>query len=208
MKLRRRGVNAESTPFNTDMMMDRSMNRALTRSALPTLTDIALIFILKCLDPLLEFNIFLYQFGQAVVDVGQLVVSVEYPAVAVSRQPVLIDSCRHPIYGIYIIRHGEVEEQEAQPEEEIPEEVQLEEELPVTEEIEEVPEIIETIPEEAEETAADATVYVQYIVQEGDTLAKISRDHYGTDEKVSEICNLNDITNGDYIQAGEIILLP
>lgn len=103
---------------------------------------------------------------------------------------------------------GEVEEQEVKPEEEIPEEVQLEKELPVTEEIEEVPEIVETIPEEAEETAAEAPVYVQYIVQAGDTLAKISREHYGTDEKVPEICNLNDITNGDYIQAGEIILLP
>ena len=50
--------------------------------------------------------------------------------------------------------------------------------------------------------------YVKYIVQEGDTLAKISRDHYGSDEMISEICSLNEISNGDYIQVGEIILLP
>ena len=45
-------------------------------------------------------------------------------------------------------------------------------------------------------------------MQMGDTLAGISRAHYGTDDKISEICDLNGIENGDYIQAGEIILLP
>ena len=64
------------------------------------------------------------------------------------------------------------------------------------------------LEEPAEETMAGAPVYEEYIVQSGDTLAKISREFYGTDEKISEICILNNITNGDYIQAGEIILLP
>ena len=73
----------------------------------------------------------------------------------------------------------------------------------VTEKIEELPVIEEVI-----EPVEKETTYVQYIVQQGDTLAKICRERYGSDEMVSEICALNDITNGDYIQAGEIILLP
>ncbi len=101
-----------------------------------------------------------------------------------------------------------VEELSGDVKEQIAEDVIVEEDLPVTEDVEEEPEITEEEPEIAEEAAAEMPTYVQYIVQAGDTLAKISRDHYGTDEKVSEICNLNEITNGDYIQAGEIILLP
>ena len=73
----------------------------------------------------------------------------------------------------------------------------------VAEKIEELPVIEEVI-----EPVEKETTYVQYIVQQGDTLAKICRERYGSDEMVSEICALNDITNGDYIQIGEIILLP
>lgn len=84
---------------------------------------------------------------------------------------------------------------------EVQEDFEEQEQIPVNEE--------ETKPQpEAEETTAEARVYEEYIVQRGDTLAKISRDFYGTDEKVSEICFINGITDGDYIQAGEIILLP
>jgi len=61
---------------------------------------------------------------------------------------------------------------------------------------------------EVEETVTEIPAYKEYIVQRGDTLAKISRDFYGTDGRISEICTLNNITDGDYIQAGEIILLP
>ena len=89
---------------------------------------------------------------------------------------------------------GEVTEQMAEPEPQIEVIAEEMEELPVTEEV------IEPVEKE--------TTYVQYIVQQGDTLAKICRERYGNDEMVSEICDLNDITNGDYIQAGEIILLP
>ncbi len=104
---------------------------------------------------------------------------------------------------------GNVEEQQAS-------EVQPEE-LPVTEEPEEeVTEHPEAQPEDneepeaesAEEAAAEVPVYQEYVVQPGDSLAKISRDFYGTDEWVKEICELNEISNGDYIQVGEIILLP
>lgn len=102
---------------------------------------------------------------------------------------------------------GNVEEQVDEIEEIIESEPTVEV-LPVTEETEEQSEIEEEAPEPVEEVIAETPTYVEYIVQAGDTLAKISRDHYGTDEKVSEICNLNEITDGDYIQAGEIILLP
>ena len=50
--------------------------------------------------------------------------------------------------------------------------------------------------------------YQQYTIQKGDTLAKVSRDYYGNDDMVAKICELNEIENGDYIQVGEIILLP
>ena len=94
------------------------------------------------------------------------------------------------------------------------------EEIPVTEELH--PEEIQTEeleqeevqpeeaegPQESQETSVQAPVYEEYVVQAGDTLAKISRDFYGTNEKISDICNLNGIMDGDYIQAGEIILLP
>ena len=77
---------------------------------------------------------------------------------------------------------------------------------------EEVLPVAEPVEEEAaelvEEPVGQTKTYVEYIVQEGDTLAKISRKHYGTDERIKEICTLNEIENGDYIQAGEIILLP
>ena len=61
---------------------------------------------------------------------------------------------------------------------------------------------------EAAEPTGNSVVQESYTVQTGDTLAGISRAYYGTDEMISEICNLNGISNGDYIQVGEIILLP
>ena len=70
-------------------------------------------------------------------------------------------------------------------------------------------EIKETVPEiPIEEPALQEPEYQQYTIQAGDTLAKVSRLHYGNDEMVEKICELNEIENGDYIQAGEIILLP
>ena len=97
-----------------------------------------------------------------------------------------------------------------------------EEELPVTEEqndpTEEVPQESEEPAEAAdepveaaaqpEEAAAQVPVYEEYVVQAGDTLAKICREKYGTDEMIEQVCALNGIPNGDYIQEGETILLP
>ncbi len=48
----------------------------------------------------------------------------------------------------------------------------------------------------------------EYIIQKGDTLAKISRKFYGTDNMIKKICELNNIQNMDNILYGEKILLP
>lgn len=96
---------------------------------------------------------------------------------------------------------GNVEEQPVGIDEPEPEDEP--QELPVTEEKES-----EETKEEVQQTAAEAPVYEKYIVQAGDTLAGICRERYGDDERISEICELNDISDGDYIQVGEIILLP
>ena len=47
-----------------------------------------------------------------------------------------------------------------------------------------------------------------YQVQKGDSLIAISRRFYGTDEKVIEICRLNNIKDPTQIQPGQTILLP
>ena len=47
-----------------------------------------------------------------------------------------------------------------------------------------------------------------YQVQKGDSLIAISRRFYGTDEKVIEICSLNNIKDPNQIQPGQNILLP
>ena len=47
-----------------------------------------------------------------------------------------------------------------------------------------------------------------YQVQKGDSLIAISRRFYGTDEKVIEICRLNNIKDPNQIRPGQNILLP
>lgn len=48
----------------------------------------------------------------------------------------------------------------------------------------------------------------EYIIQKGDTLAKISRKFYGTENMIKKICELNNIQDMDNILYGEKILLP
>lgn len=48
----------------------------------------------------------------------------------------------------------------------------------------------------------------EYVIQKGDTLAKISRRFYGTEKMIKKICELNNIQNMDNILYGEKILLP
>ena len=56
-----------------------------------------------------------------------------------------------------------------------------------------------------EETAATDTNY--YVVQEGDTLASICRKIYGNCDSISEVCELNQITDENKILYGQKILL-
>lgn len=69
---------------------------------------------------------------------------------------------------------------------------------------------------DADAAASDSFPQVQealahpesYQVQKGDSLIAISRRFYGTDEKVIEICRLNNIKDPNQIQPGQNILLP
>lgn len=47
-----------------------------------------------------------------------------------------------------------------------------------------------------------------YIVEEGDTLAIISRKMYGDVDHVDAICRMNGITDGNLIYVGQKLLLP
>ena len=47
-----------------------------------------------------------------------------------------------------------------------------------------------------------------YIVEEGDTLAIISRKMYGDVTHVDAICKMNGITDGNLIYVGQKLLLP
>ncbi len=51
-------------------------------------------------------------------------------------------------------------------------------------------------------------VHSTYIIRSGDTLIGISSSLYGSDKYVTDICELNKISNPDNIQIGQKILLP
>ncbi len=55
---------------------------------------------------------------------------------------------------------------------------------------------------------AETAQYETYIVVEGDTLAKISRQIYGDDSRIRDICELNEIANPDHVVPGQKLLLP
>ena len=117
--------------------------------------------------------------------------------VLVENLPGNVEETSEPVYEESIAIIEELPLSEEVPLEEAPvsEEVSVEkEEAPVSEEIQ--------VEKEA------APVYEEYVVQAGDTLAKICREKYGTDEMIKEVCAVNEISDGDYIQEGEIILLP
>ncbi len=69
--------------------------------------------------------------------------------------------------------------------------------------------------EEVSEDSQDAAVQAQelkpngsYMVQNGDTLSKISKKIYGNTSQVNNICKLNELNVSDIIYPGQIILLP
>lgn len=59
-----------------------------------------------------------------------------------------------------------------------------------------------------EPTATPAPEPVSYTIQRGDTLIGICMSRYGSDQRVAEICQLNNISNPDDIKVGQKILLP
>jgi LysM repeat protein len=66
----------------------------------------------------------------------------------------------------------------------------------------------ETMQQVDESSPAASDIPESYIVQKGDTLLGISRKIYGRDDKIDEICSLNDIVDSDRILAGQKLLLP
>ncbi len=69
----------------------------------------------------------------------------------------------------------------------------------------------ESVPEPTPEppaTPEPTPVPVSYTVKRGDTLIGICMLRYGSDERVAEICTLNEIKDPDDIKVGQKILLP
>ena len=61
---------------------------------------------------------------------------------------------------------------------------------------------------DTQEAVSENTVPETYVVQQGDTLLKISRKIYGRDDQIDAICSLNGIDDSDHILAGQKLLLP
>lgn len=86
---------------------------------------------------------------------------------------------------------------------------------PVETEKTEEPEEPKDTEEQREGQAADAAIQGRgltangsYVVQNGDTLSKISKRVYGSTNQVDDICRLNNLQLSDIIYPGQIILLP
>lgn len=75
-----------------------------------------------------------------------------------------------------------------------------------TEVVEETEEVVEE--EVAEETASVLSEQTSYIIQKGDTLAKICLKYYGDLSNMDTICEMNGIEDKDHIFYGQKILLP
>lgn len=110
-----------------------------------------------------------------------------------------------------------MEEENAKAQEEEIEEAESSEESQEVEEPEDTEEVeTQEQPEEPEEQETTETAISQnvvsipesYTVQKGDTLLKISRKIYGRDDKINEICSLNEIKDINHILVGQKLLLP
>lgn len=58
------------------------------------------------------------------------------------------------------------------------------------------------------EPTPDAAEPTAYVIKRGDTLIGICMSVYGNDERLRELCDLNNISNPDDIKVGQKILLP
>lgn len=72
----------------------------------------------------------------------------------------------------------------------------------------EQPEQTQPEAEQPQEAASQSAVPETYVVQQGDTLLKISRKIYGGDDQIDAICSLNGIDDSDHILVGQKLLLP
>jgi LysM repeat protein len=80
-----------------------------------------------------------------------------------------------------------------------------------TEQEEEVEIEVETEEETKEETVVPEVLKEEketYVVQKGDTLESISKQKYGDVLRVAEICELNQLEDGNLIFIGQKLLLP
>ena len=70
--------------------------------------------------------------------------------------------------------------------------------------------IEEEITEEqnVEEVSAEVAAQTEYVIQKGDTLAKICMKYYGDISNIDKICEMNGIVNKDNILYGQKIILP
>ncbi|MDF2876924.1 MAG: Peptidoglycan-binding lysin domain protein [Clostridia bacterium] len=62
--------------------------------------------------------------------------------------------------------------------------------------------------EKSEEARAGEKKYEEYTVKEGDTLADISYDKYGSASKSKEIAEINELGNTNFIRVGQTLKLP
>lgn len=67
---------------------------------------------------------------------------------------------------------------------------------------------IEQTEEESIKDVVKPEQYQTYVIKKGDTLEKINRLFYGSENRMKEICQLNQIENQDNICYGEKIILP
>ncbi len=110
----------------------------------------------------------------------EIVVEVDEPAPMISRDE---------------LAQNEAEESETEPEEE--------------EREDETEEVVAEVPEEpTEEVSSAAVQQTEYVIQKGDTLAKICMKYYGELSNIDRICEMNGIENKDNILYGQKIILP
>lgn len=86
--------------------------------------------------------------------------------------------------------------------------VQQSEQSPMVQQPEQSPMVQQPEMLQEEQMVTEKTTPASHIISKGDTLIGISVQYYGNEVKVSEICELNGISNPDDIKIGAKILLP
>jgi LysM repeat protein len=89
-------------------------------------------------------------------------------------------------------------------------EVETQKEITTAENVQEQPQVdaIEVVEVANEKEDLVVEDYIEYVVQPGDTLLKISYAHYKTEKRARDIIQMNSIENGDNIFIGQKLKLP